>query len=1157
MSEEYKNRGVLHKLHKVGTPSKNILIKTAVKSALATETTALFAKDVITNRFFGKEFHIHFERNQHKSGKFKTDIKIVRSNAPLYKQKGIFHKLADSGRFFEGDVPFRKRQKLKYSPKSKFGKVAYSATKPLLSTSKFTIKAAKKVVKITALTTESAVIKSGSFASNKLRQRLSYSSDTLDGGKAVLSSITVVRNLNNARKYIIRYKAGRKEYNQLKQSFKAQKFKTKKAKKSFKLEKQSYKSFKQGQKKRLKAISKAYKPTGKSKSEKALQHLKIYVRKRQLKLGYRSEKRKLKSNYHSEKTCLRKLNSRDRKSVKQYQKNRTRRIKAIKKVYGGSGIGSVKLIQKAKVFYKLNRPKRLLNARIKGRKLQFRHKEINYKSSLAFNSKQFRLIQKQSKSRFKAIKKVYKPQKKGKLQKLNQKQRIQKNIRLKKLQRKKNLSLEKKVYKNQEKLKKLLKKQKKQAKITPIAALPLVPLVAGTRQLTASMRQKLMISDPNNDALQAVDKSAVVVKKTVKTAKSVKRKLQNKTEPARKGKLHKQANRLQQKKQNTPKKKKYKKNKPKQTFKQKAQEATKKAAKKTVTIAADFTKFAFKMFGILLIPILTIIFIFSVLMLMFTGTAGNSSYILGTYNAQDRYLSEATENYTKIAYDFNQKILKCKSDWKNGLSDFGVDTSSYKTTPKSFYFGKSTEFSQATSYDFDPDLLAAFMCAYTYNFTGDGEKETVPNWEWNNSYTEVLEKLFKTEYTFKHKYEDISKWKQLDKYTFYGGGGPNSSYWSVYSENFSRDKMKIKNVPSEIKKFCKNGYLHYDYSSLEILDANDNNKRTGYFIQDQRYYVFDTSGYSNAPFYSTDISTWEFVWEHGVDKKGNKKYEKRSDWHWVDNNQQIYCVVNPYDTEKWNSSLKNVCLISFYKKNYWYEDCSLYYTVQKNCTFDQACRRLLSEKEKDSADKDKYKDARLSFYSVLSEPQNKKGTKTYGNHQMFNAPVGGKSLQKLSGKIYNGYGYDIQVWNSEHCSITDCHKGIDFEAQKGAKVYAMCDGYINWINEGEQSLSIKTSQDIELWYDDKDKDNKKFPFEFIYENIKTTLKQGDTVKQGQIIGEVTDYKHCWQNKSNSKASKNYLHITVKIGYPPKNGWKKDWKDVDPRYLIYRNESEGQ
>lgn len=1021
MSEEYKNRGVLHKLHKVGTPSKNILIKAAIKSALATETTALFAKDAITNRFVGKEFHVCFERNQHKSGKFKTDIKIVRSNAPLYKQKGIFHKLADSGRFFEGDVPFRKRQNIKYSPKSKFGKVAYSATKPLLSTSKFTIKAAKKVVKATALTTESAVIKSGSFALNKLRQRLSYSSDTLDGGKAVLSSITAVRNLNNARKYIIRYKAGRKEYSQLKQSFKAQKLKTKKVKKSFKIEKQSYKSFKQGQKKRLKTISKAYKHTGKIKD----------------------------------------------------------------------------------------------------------------------------------------IKSTHKTQKKGKLQKLNQKQRIQKNTRLKKLQRKKNLSLEKKIYKNQEKFKKLLKKQKKKAKVVPIAALPLVPVAAGTKQLTASMRQKLLMSDPNNDALQAVDKSVAVVKKTVKTAKSAKRKLQNKTEPARKSKLHKQANRLQQKKQNPPKKKKYKKKKPQQTFKQKAQEAAKKAAKKTVKIAADFTKFAFKMFGILLLPILAIIFILSVLMLMFTGTAGNSSYILGTYNAQDRYLSEATENYTKIAYDFNQKVLKCKSDWKNGLSDFGVDTSSYKTTPKNFYFGKSTEFSQATSYDFDPDLLAAFMCAYTYNFTGDGEEESVPNWEWNNDYTEVLEKLFKTEYTFKHKYEDVSKWKQLDKYTFYGGGGPNSSYWTVYSEDFTRSQMKIRNVPSEIEQFCKDGYLHYDYNSLEVLDANDGNKKTGYYIQDQRYIIKDSSGNTNNPFYAVTTAN-TYVWEHGTNKDGSKKYEKRSDWHWTDNKQQIYCVVNPSDTAKWNSNLKDICLISFYKKNYWYDNCSLYYTVQKNCTFDQACRKILSEKEKDSADKDKYKEARLSFYSVLSEPQNKKGTKTYGNHQMLNAPVGGKSLQKLSGKIYNGYGYDIQAWNNEHCSITDCHKGIDFEAEKGAKVYAMCDGYINWINEGEQSLSIKTSQDIELWYDDKDKDNKKFPFEFIYENIKTTLKQGDTVKQGQVIGEVTDYKHCWQNKSNSKASKNYLHITVKIGYPkefPLIGI--DWPEVDPRYLIYRNESEGQ
>lgn len=1025
MSEEYKNRGVLHKLHKVGTPSKNILIKAVTKSVLITETTALITKDAITNRFSGKEFHIHFERSQHKSGKFKTDVKIVRANAPLYKQKGIFHKLADSGRFFEGDVPFRKRQKIKYLPKSKFGKVAYSATKPLLSTSKFTIKAAKKVVKATALTTESTVIKSGSFGLHKFRQRLSYSSDTLDGGKAVLSSITAVRNLNNARKYIIRYKAGRKEYSQLKQSFKAQKLKTKKAKKSFKLQKQSYKSFKQGQKKRLKTISKVYKSTNKSKA------------------------------------------------------------------------------------------------------------------------------------RFKAIKKVYKPQKKGKLQKLNQKQRIQKNTRLKKLQRKKNLSLEKKIYKNQEKFKKLLKKQKKKAKVVPIAALPLVPVAAGTKQLTASMRQKLLMSGPNNDALQAVDKSVAVVKKTVKTAKSAKRKLQNKTEPARKSKLHKQANRLQQKKQNPPKKKKYKKKKPQQTFKQKAQEAAKKAAKKTVKIAADFTKFAFKMFGILLLPILAIIFILSVLMLMFTGTAGNSSYILGTYNAQDRYLSDSIENYTKIAYDFNQKILKCKSDWKNGLSDFGVDTSSYKTTPKHFYFGKSTEFSQSTSYDFDPDLLAAFMCAYTYNFTGDGEEESVPNWEWNNDYTEVLEKLFKTEYTFKHKYEDVSKWKQLDKYTFYGGGGPNSSYWTVYSEDFTRSQMKIRNVPSEIEQFCKDGYLHYDYNSLEVLDANDGNKKTGYYIQDQRYIIKDSSGNTNNPFYAVTTAN-TYVWEHGTNKDGSKKYEKRSEWYWTDNKQQIYCVVNPSDTAKWNSNLKDICLISFYKKNYWYEDCSLYYTVQKNCTFDQACRKLLAEKEKDSADKDKYKDARLSFYSVLSEPQNKKGTKTYGNHQMFNAPVGGKSLEKLSGKIYNGYGYDIQTWNSEHCSLTDCHKGVDFEAKKGAKVYAMCDGYVNWINEGEQSLSINTSQDIELWYDDKDKNNKKFPFEFIYENIKTTLKQGDTVKQGQLIGEVTDYKHCWQNKSNSKASKSYLHITVKIGYPkefPLIG--TDWSEVDLRYLIYRHENEGK
>lgn len=1120
MSEEYKNRGVLHKLHSVGTPSKNILIKATVKSTLAVETTALFAKDVITNHFVGKEFHIRFERNQHKSGKFKTDIKIVRADAPLYRPKGVFHKATNLGLFFEGDVPFRKRQKTKYSPKTKAGRAAYfiahSAVNPYISAGKFTFKSAKKISKATILTAESAILQSTSFGLK------------LDGGKAVLSAITTVRNLNNARKYIIRYKADRKEYAQLKQSFKAQKLKAKKAKKNFKLQKKSYKVLKQQQRKKLRVVSRIYKqPHGKSKSVKFLQHLKIYERKRQLKSGYLSER-----------TYLKRLNGKDKKSVRRYQGKRKKQIKSVKKIYKHSTVNSVKLLQKAKVYNKLQKPKRLLDTRIKARNLQIKHKKADYKSALAFRSAQL-----------KAIRKIYKPKKikdkLKKLQRLNQKQRqkrrIRKNIRLKRLQPKKKVKLEKKIYKNQQHLKKLLKKQKNKGRVTPIAVLPLVPLAAGEKQMKASARQKLLMSDPDNDALQAVDKSAIVIKTAARTAKSAKKKLRNKAEATRRNQLHKQANRLQQKKSAPTKKKKYAKKKPKQTFKQKAQEAAKKAAKKTVKIAADFTKFAFKLFGILLLPILSIIIIFAILMLMFTGTAGNSSYILGTYNAQDRYLSEATENYTKIAYDFNQKILKCKSDWKNGLSDFGVDTSSYKTTPKNFYFGKSSEFSQKPSYDFDFDKLAAFMCAYTYNFTDD--EQTVPNWEWKDEYKDVLQKLFDKEYTFKHKYEDISAWKQLNKYNFYAGGGSNKSYWTVYSEDFSDSRMKIRSVPSEIQQFCKDGYLHYDYNSLEVLDANDNDKRTGYFIQDQRYSVTDPSGHSNAPFYCLDFYTGKYCWEHGTNNDGSKKYEDRSDWHWTGTNEQIYCVVNPTDTKKWNNTLNEICLINFYQKNYWYEDCSLYYTVQKNCTFDEACRKVLEEKDKGDTNEQKLKDARLSFYKVLSEPQNQKGTKTYGNHQMLNAPIGGKSLQKLSGKIYNGYGYDIQAWNSEHCSITDCHKGVDFEAAKGAKVYAMCDGYINWIDESKQSLSILTSQDLEFWYNN----NSKCGLEVIYTNIKTTLKQGDSVKQGQIIGEVTDNKHCWDNWSNQKASKIYLHITLKVS----------GIEVDPRYLIYRNESDGK
>ena len=81
-------------------------------------------------------------------------------------------------------------------------------------------------------------------------------------------------------------------------------------------------------------------------------------------------------------------------------------------------------------------------------------------------------------------------------------------------------------------------------------------------------------------------------------------------------------------------------------------------------------------------------------------------------------------------------------------------------------------------------------------------------------------------------------------------------------------------------------------------------------------------------------------------------------------------------------------------------------------------------------------------------------------------------------------------------------------------------------------------------YAESRNDDVKYDLEIIYNNISTSLHKGDNVTAGQIIGKVTGKKECFDRVNNSSASKSYLHITVKIGNT----------EVDPRYLIYRNES---
>lgn len=1175
MSIEYQQRGVLHKLTNTKKlcpqQSKNVLIKWTTKTALAAETAVLFSKDVAVNRFVGKETHIKFERSQNESGKFKTHIKLVRAEAPQQLPKGVLHKLNNINRFVEGDKPLQKKPKIKYEPKSLKGEMAYGA----LSSSKAVVKNSAKFAKATALTGETVLTKAGSTGLRQIQYKLRNDSDVHDSGKAVMTGITALQTINRGRKYLINYRRSRAAYKQQKIKFEGQKQQLKVAKSKLKdIRKENRPVLRKLRVKRIVVFGDDIKRFFKYHKRKSLsltvsQKAKIHFHKKQI-LG----------NITQPHRTLKKAKRAYRSEYINERRKRIKRVNAIRR----TGVKKAKLtpkktVQRIKVTPYLLRNESAAKVKLKNTSRQLRrirkaktHKAIHLKKQEKAVKRQFAFKHKDNYKRHRKLST-------GKKLVLKSKIKYRKQLN----------HSEKAVYKNLKKQKRFAKKEAKQSKVLPIAALPLVPSAALAKRLTSTYARKAVYADTDNDFMQAAEKTARGASAVNRATKPVRNKLHQKHTQHKKGKLQAERNRLTSKNADL-KKNKRKYTKKKQSTKkasEKAKEAAKKVAQKIKKAIGNFVKLAVRILGAVLLPILIIVFVFIIIMLMFTGISDNSSYILGTYNAQDKDISKAIECYTEIAYDFNKYVIQCgdSEHWKNGLRSMGVNTnslSSYRNTPNHFLFGRSSRFSQTPTYDFDPDKLAAFMCAYFYEPDSDGN---VKNWKWKDEYKVVLQELFDTEYSFAHYYEDYSGWKEYNQYAFYGGGGSDHSYYTVYFDGFSKDKMKIRGVPSEIRQFCKDGYLHYNYSTLEVLDANNSNKKTGYFIHDQREIVCDRSGQAHYPFYRVHGVTNKEVEDkysyggsihyhtgngHVLDSGGcetnyfvnnihaaNFTYSKyvwqqnqggsivnvdRNSWYWNADKTQIFCAVTPWDTKKWNSTLENTCLVDFYKKNYWYDDCTLYYTVKQDFSFEGAIKKVIQNKNDNTQ-------ARLDFYQALTQA-NEQGHQTYGNHQMMNAPTGGKSLQSLinGNKILNNYGYDMQEWNKTHCSgLTDVHKGMDILASRGDYVYAMFDGKIDDIDSSKQTIRLKTTSNMDFWYDN----NSKREVEAVYSNVQATVHKGDTVSQGQVIGKVTNKKRCFDNLD-IHSSRNYLHITVKIKYG-----SFSWSEVDPRFLIYRNDNEAK
>lgn len=1196
MSLEYKNRGILHKLTSSAKfrpqESVNPLIKLTTKAALATETTVLFAKDLAVNRFVGKETHIKFERRQGKNGKYRTHIKLVRAEAPQQLPRGILHKLNDIGRFFEGDKPFQKKAKIEYKPKTIKGKIAYyGIAKPLAEGTKFHFKTSVKLVKGAALASESALLKAKSAGVNIIARKLRMSSEMSDGGKSAMTALSAVSTGRQAVKYLKSYRKKRVKYKELKRSYKSQKLSSKTAKKKLRSVQKENRPIINGYRAKqvviygtaVKGFVK-YHQKGKPLSLLIAQTAKVHFHKKQIISGFTKNQR-----------VLKKAKRAYRKEYRTERKKRIKKVKAIKKLGAEKPVVNLqKLVQRVRVTAYLFKKEIIAKDKLKSTKNQIKNLRKAKNSKVKLFREQRKAVNKTFAPKYKKAKAVRKQAYKRQRKVSAGKQLVLKS----KIQYRKKLnSTEKAIYKNQKKFQKLAKKKMKRNKVTPAPLVPvIVPSAFALKRFGRKGWEKTLTADQNNDFLQAADKISRGASAVHSAAKPIKQKLYEKRTQTRQNKLQKERNRLTEKKTDLKKNKRNNIKKNQKTVKnraaEKAKAAAKKAARKTKKAVGDFAKFAIKLLGIFLAPIIGIIFIFAVVMMMFTGSSGNSSYVLGTYNAQDRYLSWACEHYTKIAYDFNEKLLKLKTDdWKSGLSDLGVNTDSYNSKPDKLHWGKSEKFTSKPNFDYDEDKLASFMCAYYYEPPDD--EGNMKYWEWNNEseIDSVLQDLFDMEYSFKHSYEDFSGWKKYQQYAMYGGGGAeNGSYYSVYKEGFTKNQMKIRKVPDQIKAFCKDDYLHYDYDTLEVLDANNSDKRTGYFIQDQRYFVTDPKGNSTKPFYvketvdrsevekyfydgkihwriygstyalldkdnketgyfieDTNTSAklfkyYKFVWAKGKNKNGSTKYLDRTGFSFTDEGIQIWCVVPSGDTVRWNDSIKDAYLISFYRKSYWYENCDLYYTVQSKCTFDEAIEKVLKKRENSNE--------RIKFYHLLAEG----GENTacpYGFHQSMNAPLGTKALQPLidKGKIYNRFGYNIKDWNQKDCEGLDsCHKGLDILCKKGDKVYAMMDGKIEWVDEGKNSLSI--IGDWNYWYDN----NSTKTTALKYFNIKTSLKKDDTVKTGQYIGTVTNKKHCYDNKD-SKASKTYLHVEIAIKFEDKLIFPDVWADVNPIFLMYRNDNE--
>ncbi len=662
--------------------------------------------------------------------------------------------------------------------------------------------------------------------------------------------------------------------------------------------------------------------------------------------------------------------------------------------------------------------------------------------------KKSKLIYKAEKKEYKKFKKVFEQ---------SPDDALSKELHIKKM----NMKGSKNAYKYEKiggKLNKLQnRKNKKQKKLYKLKNRPLAlkAAVGISTNIKGSLRNQAMKDGAaDNDAVMAMDKMCTLARR--------KPKLQRKESS-----LNKKLNRYSSRERKYHKKsaKKKKKASQRKNPNYNAQKIYKEYAAKKAKRAVRRKKAS--KFGLAVMAFLTPIMILPLILVSCLGifaNPGSFGFVTGYYGAKEENLTKASEYYQELAYDMNKYVLTVPDEWKNRTSDLHIP-SDYTDDPTRFVFGNSDRLASDTTYDYDKHKLYSYLCAFLLTKDDEG---SIKNWKFNDETKKVIENLFFDEYEFNALYDNTSHWELRNEfdwsgYYLYENCGWNGTYG--YINVTYPDALPVHNVTNE-------NTLFFNVENGEILDYNNNYAATGWYLQNQYYNTNDSAGNTYDGWYDGEECTYGIYNENGV---------LTIPFPYVIYDENWFSVIQRYDR---------------------INECTLYYTVNRKKSFDEAIKDSLMALEAG--------ESLYSYYMTLStntEPQ------YYGMHQVGTSPVYYGYVGLLENNLIgHGFGWEMKNWNEQDCSFNTNdkeHSGISIIQNSGSDVYAMVNGTIAYVGDNY----------FVLIGNDKDRDNY-LKLMTVYCNVDTSgLSKGQKVKKGEVISHVN-------NRRQEMEYLNMLNLTL-------------------------------